>query len=199
MKRLLILSLLFASAAFAQFPPTLPSPPPPPPVGWCAQVFCPPLPSGPAALPVPALAPPQPAHPAPEPAQPRMLKVADTYVAHWVEITTSIKGKVYLDDSNVIVETLQANQFNGFKTLIVFDAPRPFQGTGLTTTYNVVSEVLEIVYDCHQQTGQAKRLLFTDDQKIDHTIDDVWRLVGHAPATEILDAVKARVCFHTSA
>ena len=124
--------------------------------------------------------------------------VAFAQPTHWVEITTSMSGKVYIDDANLLVENFEGGSFNGFKALIVFQTAFPFKGVGLATSYNVQSEILELVYDCHQQIGIAKRLLMTDDQKTDHTISDVFRVIDHAPATDILDAVKARVCFHSN-
>lgn len=121
--------------------------------------------------------------------------VAFAAPSHWVEIPTSISGRVSIDDANLFVENIGGHEFNGFKAMIVFKNAFPFKGEGLETSYNVVAEILEMVDDCHQQVGLAKRLVMTDDKVADHQIVDAWRVIVNAPATDILDAVKARVCF----
>ncbi len=180
-----LLLCLFSLSAFAQMPEM--------PKGWCGQVFCPPPPNpcGPNGEycrplpqpPTPAPLPPQPAPP--KAAGPQFLKVADT--THWVDISTSSR-KIYLDDSNVIVD----GHFNGFKALITFGPGKVVDGN------TIASEIVLVEYDCHAQVGRGKRLVYIDDQFQEHTIDEMWVSVDRPPATDILEAVKARVCFKTS-
>ncbi len=120
--------------------------------------------------------------------------VAFANPSHWVEVPTSSNNKLYIDDANALTENLQGHTYNGFKVRIVFTTPGSFQGTGMTTTYTVVSEIAEIVYDCQQQLGIGKRLQFTDDQNTEHTIDDTWRELERGVALELKAAVQARVC-----
>lgn len=197
MKKLLLLGLLISSVALAQVP-TMPPPPPPLPTGWCGQVFCPPptpLPNGPCGQVIcqpPKPIPPVPAPPTPAPPEPaklQFLKVADT--SHWHELTTTrTSTKVYIDDSTVLVEAVFGEKFNGFKALIVF--PKPVEYKGIS----VQSEILQVMYSCHSNKSIAKRLTLIDDTQHDHPFGDgQWHEANLPPATEIAEAIKARVCF----
>lgn len=110
---------------------------------------------------------------------------ADT--THWVDISIPTQ-KIYLDDSDVIVE----KPYNGFKVLIMFGTPSTKGGHN-----NIISEIVVVEYDCHAKEGRAKRLVYFDTSSVSYDVNEIWIKADHSPATEIVDAVKARVCFHT--
>lgn len=111
----------------------------------------------------------------------------------WHEIsTTSLKA--YMDDSNLITETVYSEKFNGFKVLVVLETPVRFED------YVIQSEILQVMYSCEMKVSIAKRLVFVDTEKKNHVQTDTrWRRADQAPASEIADSIRRRVCSITNA
>lgn len=106
---------------------------------------------------------------------------------HWFEISTT-GAKAFIDDGRLIDE----DGYNGFRARIEFDPPITANDITFTTEFLVVE------VDCHQHLTRVKRTSFIEANGTEHPADNAWRTVGKPPAIDIVEAVKARVCFTVS-
>jgi hypothetical protein len=110
---------------------------------------------------------------------------------NWVEVDrlTTPMGPVfiYLDVANVISE----DGYDGFLTKTVI------QNGAIDSQKNIIVELQSIFeYNCHTQLGRAKRVARITKDGTVLPRAGIWRSVGGSPASETLEAVKRRVCFH---